>query len=384
MFVGVGTGARIVSSDGVNWATYVSPPIIDGGPIPGSTTTVNGVSQTTGGTPGVAPGIVYGAGMFVEFGGSSGDKVNYILKSTNGLSWTPIYTSSMTATNHIVAASYGNSTWVFVTQNEEIITATMTSSNWNWTQFQSTFTPTAVAYGNGVFAMCAIVSYFDFESFENLNYNMILSSPDGITWQFNSSPIASSAQFFGITFGNGLFVATAYDFSLGSVVLTSSNLVNWASSVIQPTNNVYFVSSFPIAFGGNQFITSFGYYSSYTYSSPTFTSSDGLNWTTNALLPNVSAFTFGQGTFVAAGQSIYQSGVFASQTNSPFTSLSISTYPGVTIIGTAGAIYQIQSSPDLINWQTLTNFMLPYSSYIWVDTSSPVVGQKFYRSNHLQ
>jgi hypothetical protein len=59
-------------------------------------------------------------------------------------------------------------------------------------------------------------------------------------------------------------------------------------------------------------------------------------------------------------------------------------YPGVTINGTAGAVYQIQDSTDLNTWQTVTNFMLPCSPYIWIDTSSFVTGQKFYRSVQLQ
>jgi hypothetical protein len=97
-------------------------------------------------------------------------------------------------------------------------------------------------------------------------------------------------------------------------------------------------------------------------------------------------YAYGQGTFVEAGQNIYESNVFASDSNSPApTALGISTYTGVTINGTAGAVYQIQSTTNLNSaWQSLTNFMLPYSPYIWVDTSSTVAGQKFYRSVQIQ
>jgi len=101
----------------------------------------------------------------------------------------------------------------------------------------------------------------------------------------------------------------------------------------------------------------------------------------------MTALTYGQGTFVATilGGSIYQSGAFASQSNCPATTLGISTYPGVTINGTAGAVYQIQYTTSLNStWQTLTNFMLPYSPYLWVDTSSTVSGQRFYRSIQLK
>jgi hypothetical protein len=91
------------------------------------------------------------------------------------------------------------------------------------------------------------------------------------------------------------------------------------------------------------------------------------------------------GGFVAPNSGAYQSGVFAPQTNFPSTTLSISIYSGVTITGTAGLVYQIQSTTNLNSaWQPLTNFMLPFSPYIWIDTSSPAIGQKFYRSVQLQ
>ncbi|MGP8052648.1 MAG: hypothetical protein ACLQAH_02385, partial [Limisphaerales bacterium] len=62
------------SYDGVNWTTYVAPPIINGGAS-------FGVTQYD-------PGIIYGAGMFLTFGTNIQNKANYILKSTNGISWT--------------------------------------------------------------------------------------------------------------------------------------------------------------------------------------------------------------------------------------------------------------------------------------------------------
>lgn len=185
-FVAVGDGARLVSYDGVNWTTYVSPPIING-----YYTYTNGQSITTGPTP-TPPGIVYGAGTFVAFGTSIGDNANYILKSTNGLTWTPIYTSSNGVFNAVFAAAYGNNTWVFIAANE-IITASITSSNWNWTQYQPGFSPGSIAFGNGKFVI-------------SLNTGgSILSSSDGIVWQYDSSLPFGSPD---IAYGNGVFVAT--------------------------------------------------------------------------------------------------------------------------------------------------------------------------------
>jgi hypothetical protein len=65
--------------------------------------------------------------------------------------------------------------------------------------------------------------------------------------------------------------------------------------------------------------------------------------------------------------------------------LAISTYAGVTITGTPGAVYEVQCATSLNGpWSSLTNFALPCSPCLWVDTSSPVAGTRFYRSVQLQ
>jgi hypothetical protein len=159
------------------------------------------------------------------------------------------------------------------------------------------------------------------------------------------------------------------------VALVSSNLVDWVPSLTQP----YLSSTglpYLTVFGGNQFIN-YSTDNGFSYSSP-----DGFTWVTNSSLPAVpSFFTYGQGAFLfASGNSIYQSEVFTTNSSPAATTLGIATYPGVTINGTAGAVYQIQKSTDLNTWQTITNIMLPSSPYIWFDASSTGTGQKFYRS----
>jgi len=61
----------------------------------------------------------------------------------------------------------------------------------------------------------------------------------------------------------------------------------------------------------------------------------------------------------------------------PQSNLSISNYIGVTITGTVGKTYQIQSSSDMTSWRTETNFVLSSSPYLWVDQSG--ARKKFYR-----
>ncbi len=341
-FVGVGGGFRLISYDGANWATTTTSPSIN------------------------PAGVAFGGGTFLTFGTNSQNKANYVLQSTNGTAWTTIYTSS----NTLTAAAYGNNTWVLI-GNNEIATAAITSSNWNWSEFQPSFSPSGVAYGNGMFVI---------SGFFNTSQLGMFSSSDGISWQFDSIfPGCNHVNAVnGIGYGDGAFVVFEFVNEGGGYcysIEVSSNLVTW------PSPDCYWGGSSPLfsaTYGGNEFLLSLG--------TDVFTSSNGYSWTLRSGVGSFSACTYGQGTFVAAeNNSIYQSGVFATQSNSPATTLGISTYPGVTINGTAGAVYQIQSTTNLnLIWLPLTNFPLPYSPFIWVDTSSPVVGQKFYRSVQLQ
>jgi hypothetical protein len=332
--------------------------------------------------------------MFLAFGTNSQNNANYILQSTNGTSWALLYTSS----NALFAAVYGNNKWVFIGTND-IVTATVTTSNWNWSEFEPDFSPACITFGNGVFVMGAYLE----------NFNSIFSSSDGISWDFDSEfPGEQSLNFSGyqfpltgIAYGNGIFVATVFEGNpkegtANLFICTSTNFPLWSPyqfyGASEPdTNNA------PVAFGGNEFI--------YCFDNNTYTSTNGYTWNAVSNAVNkllfpfsvyVDAFTYGQGTFVAAsypsyisgteqGAPIYQSGVFANPSNSTPTTLSILTYPGVTINGTVGAVYRIQYTTNLnSSWQTLTNFVLPFSPYIWVDTSSPAIGQRFYRSIQLQ
>ena len=59
--------------------------------------------------------------------------------------------------------------------------------------------------------------------------------------------------------------------------------------------------------------------------------------------------------------------------------LAIGTFAGITIIGSVGRTYQIQSSPDLNTWTTVATVLLTSSPYLWID-QNPVSGNKFYQA----
>jgi sugar lactone lactonase YvrE len=59
--------------------------------------------------------------------------------------------------------------------------------------------------------------------------------------------------------------------------------------------------------------------------------------------------------------------------------LGIGTFAGVTITGTVGRTYQVQSSPDMASWTTRATLLLTSSPFLWID-QNPVNGNKFYRA----
>lgn len=59
--------------------------------------------------------------------------------------------------------------------------------------------------------------------------------------------------------------------------------------------------------------------------------------------------------------------------------LCIGTFTGLTITGIVGRTYQIQASPDMNSWSTITTVLLNSSPYLWFD-QNPVNGNKFYRA----
>ncbi len=63
-------------------------------------------------------------------------------------------------------------------------------------------------------------------------------------------------------------------------------------------------------------------------------------------------------------------------------SLAIQTYAGLTITGVVGRTYIVQTASTLASteWQAADVLRLPSSPYVWVDTSAPIAGRRFYRA----
>jgi len=358
-FVGCGNGRWAVSHDGTSWSVHASPPFIYGS------------------------GIQYGNGQFMAYGMSYQNNAYIIIQSTNGINWTQSFTTS----NDLNSAVYGNNTWVFISKKGEIVVASKSLSGLVWTDYNPPFQPINLTYANGLFIMGSDLGDI-WTSSDGIGWEYVSSLPESVLYKSDSFPtyyLYSMSQS-GILFGNGVYIAASrynstpsggYD----SVVFVSSNLVDWVPSFSQ-TNSYPNGMPFLTGYSGNQFIV-------YSSSSMNFyTSSNGISWTTNSSLVGITFpvyFTYGQGVLVnSTGTDIYKSDVYFTNSSPPPASLGISTYPGVTINGGAGNVYQIQYSADLNTWQTITNIMLPASPFTWVDMNTTITSKRFYRSVQLQ
>jgi formylglycine-generating enzyme required for sulfatase activity len=63
--------------------------------------------------------------------------------------------------------------------------------------------------------------------------------------------------------------------------------------------------------------------------------------------------------------------------------LGLRLFAGVNITGNVGDVYAVQSNPDLAQtngWTTIAFLQLPVTNYLFVDTTAPAMGSRFYRA----
>ncbi len=173
----------------------------------------------------------------------------------------------------------------------------------NWTSRTSAADNSwyGVTYGNGVFVAVS----------GSGTGNRVMTSPDGITWTSRTS--AANNFWNSVTYGNGLFVAVS-ESGTGNRVMTSPDGITWTSRTSAADN-----SWISVTYGNNLFVA-------VAYSginNRVMTSPDGINWTTRTSASNNNwvSVTYGNGLFVA---------VAATGTN------------------------RVMTSPNGINWTTRT------------------------------
>ena len=130
----------------------------------------------------------------------------------------------------------------------------------------------SVTFGNGRFIAIAY------------NSNIVAYSDDGITWTQTTLP--AKANWYSVTFGNNRFVAVA----MGTIAADSNDGITWTQTTLPSSTNWNSVT-----FGNGKFIAiAWG-------SNIAAYSDDGITWTQTTLTSstNWTSVTFGNGRFVA-------------------------------------------------------------------------------------
>lgn len=281
--MGVGFwGARVRSGEGLSWTS--------------------GVEVASGNLY----AVTYGAGRFVAGGYADDFTRGRIVTSTNGLDWRTA-TFFGNPTNEFVGVAFGNGTFRAITPTRNY------TSDTNATNFLSASGSSQnrlICFGNDRFIRVS----------DQLHVYTRPSPTDPMSWVLTPWPTA--IPFERITFGAGLFLATA-----GRDVASSTN---------------------------------------------------GFDWTvhTNALPSSVADVTYGHGVFMAvAGWKYYVSQPIAGLRHGPVPgTLWLDGLPNrqYDIVGTN----QITSS----NWPVLGRVTITNSSQLWTDTNALSHSRRFYRT----
>ena len=200
-----------------------------------------------------------------------------------------------------------------------------------------------VTYGNGLFVAVA----------SSGTGNRVMTSPDGITWTSRTS--ASDNAWRDVTYGNGLFVAVATS-GTGDRVMTSPDGITWTSRTSAADN-----SWFGVSYGNGSFVA----VSASGTGNRVMTSPDGITWTSRTSASDNAwrDVTYGNGLFVAVATSGTGDRVMTSPNGITWTSRTSAAnndWYGVTYgNGTFVAVSQLGSnrvmtSPDGITWTSRT------------------------------
>jgi hypothetical protein len=200
-----------------------------------------------------------------------------------------------------------------------------------------------VTYGNGLFVAIA---------WEGREDNRVMTSPDGITWTSRNAPKASWAK---ITYGNGLFIAVAAD-PINKNIMTSPDGINWKLQTGAAPNKW-----FDITFGNKLFVA----VSSDPEKNQVATSTNGISWKVSSTPKNSwRSVAYGDGQFVAIAFSgepnpnaimTSNDGInWTSRTSPEGLVISDITYGSsnfvATVFSRSSSKMGVITSPDGINW----------------------------------
>lgn len=228
--------------------------------------------------------VQFGQGQFVAVGGWTDS--GRILCSPDGVTWTQRDSRSFP---QLVGISYGGGR--FVACSSSAVRISFDGNHWIAGAIPKTGL-TAITYGNNLFVSVG-------------SSGVVLTSPDGITWQ--SISLGSTKDFTSVTFGDGKFVAVGRE-----TIFTSTNGTAWTN--VTPAGSTDWLGS--VGYGAGCFVTA-GYRSSGLRS--LLTSADGISWTSRASGNTTDRYniTYRNGQFISGG---YNSTVLRSSNGATWSS----------------------------------------------------------------
>ena len=264
----------------------------------------NGINWTNGANARISS-LTFGNGRFV-----GGCEFLNIASTTNGLAWTSP-TGSKTGWANFEGAVFGNGIYIMGGSGSSNSTSIWRSTNtttWSgvsgvgadWDEF---------AYGNGTFVAIAFCQTALLPtqngSCGDTKLKRLMSSSDlGLTWTQRTIP--NTNAWTSVTYGNGLFVAVSYPYTLGvaageakKIVMTSPDGITWTSRTVPDAAALQGWSD--VTYGNGLFVA----ISNYGGGDRVMTSPDGINWTLQKAAVNNDwrAITYGNGRFVAVSNS---------------------------------------------------------------------------------
>jgi hypothetical protein len=230
-FVSATDNNQIYSSDGLTWYKIPSPlsgawsgvaygngVFVMVGANTQAYSTDNGVSWTNVASPlsGSWLSVTYGNGVFVMVG-----YYNQAYSTNNGLTWNPV---TSPVGGDWTGVTYGNGVFVMVSFDDKQAYSTTNGLSWTpvVTPVPGYWQSVAYSYVNGRFVMV-----------DSVNYQSAYSTTLGVSWI-----IVSSNPYYGVTFGNNIFVAVGNN----NIPSYSTNGLTWTQSTSSPSGAWWSVS----------------------------------------------------------------------------------------------------------------------------------------------
>ena len=258
-----GNGVYLIACHNTNFVLY-------------STDGINWTQKTISSTSRNWYACCYGNGKYILFTNTNN---NYSAYSTDGINWTEkSNTFSNINSGAFMSGAYGNSKYVFITNQPEIIYST-DGINWSAADLTNISTQLqGICFANGKF-----VAVGNGGSGTSLTTHKFLYSTDGVTWKEGSSINTSGSYYWNnVAYGNNKFVAIGYSKSLSNgssgttSVAYSTDGINWTLKTILSAGKMYGL----IVYDGSYFISVASNSTYYMYSL------DGLTWTEYSGLPS--------------------------------------------------------------------------------------------------